>query len=99
MKRRIFKYKLKREVEQTIELPSNAEILCVKYDEDKHDICIWAIIDVTEKTVVPMKFFIIGTGWDIEEILSKYDLFYLGTIKEGIYIWHIFSECPQTIES
>lgn len=99
MKRRIFKYKLQSVVEQIIELPINSKVLCVRYDEEARNIFVWILVDMAEsEMIIPMKFFIAGTGWDIEEILSKYDLFYLGSVKEDPYVWHIFSECSLAVE-
>ena len=55
------------------------------------DICVWAIVDpeaeIDEKTEYDILQ--IGTGWDFsQDELDSME--FIGTVKEGPYIWHIF---------
>lgn len=34
-----------------------------------------------------IKFFLFGTGWDVPEGLT-----YVGTVFQGSYVWHIYTE-------
>ena len=69
--------------------------LSVGYDLSG-DICVWAIVDpeagVDEK--VEYDILQIGTGWDFSK--NELDsMEFIGTVKEGSYIWHIFVNQPD----
>ena len=60
------------------------------------DICIWAIVDpeagIDEK--VEYDILQIGTGWDFSQ--NELDnMEFIGTVKEGFYMWHIFVNQPN----
>ena len=60
------------------------------------NICIWAIVDpeagVDEK--VEYDILQIGTGWDFSQ--NELDsMEFIGTVKEGFYMWHIFVNQPN----
>ena len=68
--------------------------LSVGYDPSG-DICVWAIVDpeagVDEK--VEYDILQIGTGWDFSK--NELDsMEFIGTVKEGSYMWHIFVNQP-----
>ena len=60
------------------------------------DICVWAIIDpeagIDEK--VEYNILQIGTGWNFNQ--NELDnIEFIGTVKEGPYMWHIFVNQPD----
>jgi hypothetical protein len=73
--------------QQTIDMPSGAEIIHVDIQNGK--ICIWVICSTIVKTETRM-FYIIGTGHRIPEYVYKY----IGTVQiPGILdVWHIFEK-------
>ncbi len=79
----IYKYTLKPENIQQIELPIDFEILSVQMQED--DICLWAKVSAGISKV-KRTICIYGTGVNIKED----DLTHIGTVQDGIYVWHIF---------
>ena len=59
------------------------------------NICVWAIVDpeagIDEK--VEYDILQIGTGWNFsQDELDNME--FIGTVKEGSYIWHIFINQP-----
>lgn len=90
----IYKYKLNKSGINQIQMPMDASVISVGLDP-KDDICIWAIVD-TEKNMDTRTFFVAGTGWDItEELLEFSEINYLGTVKQGSFMWHIFEGIKQ----
>ena len=71
------------------------EWLSVGYDPSG-DICVWAIVDpeagIDEK--IEYDILQIGTGWDFNQ--NELDnMEFIGTVKEGPYMWHIFVNQPD----
>lgn len=69
--------------------------LSVDYDPSGN-ICVWAIVDpeagIDEK--VEYDILQIGTGWDFSQ--NELDnMEFIGTVKEGFYMWHIFVNQPN----
>lgn len=59
------------------------------------NICVWAIVDPEAKIDERVEYDIlqIGTGWDFnQDELDNME--FIGTVKEGSYIWHIFINQP-----
>ena len=83
---KIFKYILKIESTQEIYLPKEIKFLSVQMQYDI--LCVWARVDENSENV-PYIFHIYGTGQDCCNSL-KY--FYLGTIQQSSFVWHIFVE-------
>ena len=59
-------------------------------------ICVWAIVDpeagINER--VEYDILQIGTGWDFSQ--NELDnMEFIGTVKEGFYMWHIFVNQPN----
>ncbi len=85
----IWKYILKSEDEQIIEMPRGAEILTVQLQN--HALCLWAIVyEHVPKT--PRKIIIYFTGEEITK--DKNNLKYIGTcqLSDGKIIVHVFEE-------
>lgn len=87
MKKQIYKYKLKTAVNQTLNLPIGAEILCVQMQGE--NMCLWALVDPNadiEERIIE----IYGTGHPI-----NYDMGisrkYISTVQVNQYlVFHIF---------
>ena len=59
------------------------------------DICVWAIVDPEAEIDERVEYNIlqIGTGWDFDQ--DELDnMEFIGTMKEGSYMWHIFVNQP-----
>ena len=72
--------------------------LSASYDSSG-DICAWAIVDpeagIDEK--VEYDILQIGTGWDFSQ--NELDnMEFIGTVKEGFYMWHIFVNQPNRLK-
>ena len=81
----IWKFPLNRQY-QKIKAPIE-RFLAVQKQGDT--ICVWAVVD-PEKEDSSFGLFIIGTGWPLKELAEIGN--YIGTVQDGIYVWHIFSE-------
>lgn len=69
--------------------------LSAGYDSSKN-ICVWAIVDPEAETNEKVEYDIlqIGTGWDFsQDELDNME--FIGTVKEGSYMWHIFVNQPD----
>ena len=63
------------------------------------DICVWAIVDPEAKIDERVEYDIlqIGTGWDFSQ--NELDnMEFIGTVKEGPYMWHIFVNQPGKLK-
>ena len=59
------------------------------------NICVWAIVDPETEIDKRVEYDIlqIGTGWDFSQ--NEFDnMEFIGTVKEGPYMWHIFVNQP-----
>ena len=50
--------------------------------------CVWAIVD-HDRQPNRYKVSIIGTGWECSKIDASQ---YIGTVQQGMYVWHCFWE-------
>ena len=69
--------------------------LSTSYDPSG-DICVWAIVDPEAEIDEKVEYDIlqIGTGWDFSQ--NELDnMEFIGTVKEGFYMWHIFVNQPN----
>ena len=87
--RSVFKYALEIVHYQSVDMPHNAQILCVQPQRGKP--CIWALVNPTNP-VKARRFHIVETGHLIEDGDSER---YVGTVQivypmEGPLVWHIF---------
>ena len=60
------------------------------------NICVWAIVDPEAGIDERVEYDIlqIGTGWDFSQ--NELDnMEFIGTVKEGFYMWHIFVNQPN----
>ena len=82
----IYKYPLMAQVNK-IEMPL-ATILSVGLDPNNIP-CIWAIVDTNSEKETRI-FELFGTGWPLDDVIEEYHMYFLDTIKEGLYMWHVF---------
>lgn len=83
--RTIHKFTLDQNGKTTIEMPRGARILhCAPQGAE---IQLWAQVN-TDEPLVPRRFLIIGTGWELPDVPLKY----IGTVQISIFVWHIFEE-------
>lgn len=83
----IYKYPLTLPINK-IEMPQNAKILSIGFDPFNH-LCLWAKVntDAEKETRI---FELFGTGWPLDDADEEYHMYFLDTIKEEPYMWHVF---------
>lgn len=81
----IWKYPLNIADVQIVEMPLNAEILCVQMQGTSP--CLWALVN-PEDELAFRKIEIFGTGHSMLEANRKY----IGTVQShsGALVWHVF---------
>jgi len=82
---RIYKYKLGLVEHQVIELPKNFKPLRVEFQDEQ--LCMWAIVSYPELGRKNYDFYIVGTGWDKDDLD---ELTYISTVFKDGHVWHIF---------
>jgi hypothetical protein len=76
-----------------VEMPRNADILCVQTQNDHPQI--WAIVDDAAKLEI-RRLVVVGTGWDLPADLGRGE--YIGTFQtDGCFVWHVFATKPNAI--
>ena len=78
----IYKYQLTSQV-CTLTLPTGAEILTVKLQNEKPTL--WAVVNPNTSEVEERHICIIGTGWQVEDNME-----YITTYLDGYFVWHVF---------
>jgi hypothetical protein len=91
--KRIFKYPLAIEREQTLLLPRAATILCVQAQRGQAQL--WAAVD-DGAAIEARHIFMCGTGGVMPVDLSD-GATYLGSVQlnDGHFVWHFFEGSPQ----
>lgn len=82
------KYQIKNVIdwgEFTLELPLDAVVLSAQFQLTP---TLWIMVD-TDMPTESRKFFIIDTGREIEEGITKF-LRFIATIQDGPTAWHLF---------
>ncbi len=87
---KIYKYVLETTDSQYVNMPAEAEVLCVQTQHGTP--CIWARVDPDAPTH-PRRFLVFGTGHEI----TGYPGRYVGTyqIDGGALIFHVYEECQD----
>ena len=82
----IYKYPVKVDDEQIIQMPDDSEILSIQYQYGRP--YIWAMVD-TDKPSIPRKFGLVGTGHPCERLNNAK---YVGSfqMQNGALIFHLF---------
>ena len=83
----IFKYPLKIEDVQSIEISSEFKFLHLGYDP-QGNICIWMEVD-SEALKTSIKIYIFGTGKPLLDDMENIN--FLGTIKQDPFMWHVYA--------
>ena len=65
-------------------MPKNSKLLSVAMQGSS--LCLWALVD-TDYPMGTAQVRIFGTGWENSDVGS---LEFLGTVLDGIYVWHVF---------
>lgn len=86
--KRIFKYPLKVDDLQMVEMPSGAAILTVQTQNGVP--CIWAAVDPDAKRI-KRAFVTYGTGHPMDDGPAKH---YVGTyqLRDGALVFHVFTD-------
>ena len=84
--RTIYKYPLQITDYQTILIPEFALFTHIAMQYDKPTL--WLEVD-TSKPVESINILCFGTGMEIPESM---ELFHLGTVIDGDFVWHFYSE-------
>ena len=85
----VWKYQLKLEDEQLVEIPGIYESLCVKLQHGNP--CLWALVD-PEQPKKKVKIYCVGTGHATKFRME--DVIYIGTIliNNEYIVLHFFEE-------
>lgn len=81
----IYKYEIPLGDKPKLHLPKGGRVLSIQNQNDK--ICIWAIIDPSQKIIHEYELLIVGTGHQLPD-LTQYT--YLSSIQQGSFVWHLF---------
>ena len=81
--RRIYKYPLKVEPWQQVEMPAGSKILFV--GDQRGTPTLWADVDTANDTSATRCFAIIGTGHSVPDKAE-----YIGTANCGEFVWHVY---------
>lgn len=84
----VWKYTLKIQEEQIIEMPVSSKVLSVESQGD--EIVLYALVDKTAQETSKKTIRVYGTGHDIPESIHLFD--FLGTVKmyNGSLMFHVF---------
>lgn len=66
---------------------SNFKVLSTGLDP-AGELCVWIAVD-TLSGPKQIEFLVLGTGWAIP---ADRDLVFIGTVKQGPYMWHVFQD-------
>lgn len=85
MSKSIWKFQLHTTGVQTVEMPEDAEILCIQTQNEEP--CIWALVQ-PQNPRVKRSFAIFGTGHPIPTATGRY----IGTyqLRAGSFVFHCF---------
>jgi hypothetical protein len=81
----VWKYNLVAGAINTLALPANSQILCVKIQKD--DFCMWVLTDGKSQTI-NRRFIVVGTGHPFDAPIKEY----LGTTlsPDHTFVFHAF---------
>lgn len=85
----IHKFQIPIQDDFVLDLPLNAEVLCVQMQRDVP--CVWVLLDTKDLATIARRFRIIGTG---NPISDDEKLRHVGTFQtEGErFVWHLFED-------
>lgn len=82
-----WKYTLDIDDEQTIDIPHHARLLSVQMQ--RNALCLWAMVCPLNAPTA-RRFYIFGTGHELPSDILRLE--YLGTVQQGLLVWHVFVE-------
>lgn len=87
----IWKYPLKINDTNTIDMPEGARILCVQIQNGGP--CLWALVDTQSPIKVPRVIETFGTGHPMNDSLREY----IGTyqLHDGALVFHVFEQTDE----
>lgn len=87
----IYKYPIQPSAEKIeLKIPGGGPVISAGLDPTGQT-CVWAMAN-TEKENKPVNVYCVGTGWPLNWITAEVDrLEFIGTLKEGPYMWHVFT--------
>ena len=88
--RTIWKYQLDMVYRTVVEMPVGATVL--QFQNQGGVMTFWALVD-TEAPTEERIFYVAGTGKPFPEVAGE--LYYMGTVQERGYVWHIFEEATN----
>jgi hypothetical protein len=85
----IWKFPLRIDESQRIEMPKEASIITVQIQN--HKPCLWAVVDIDDGRVetVMRTFEIYGTGHSIRAE-PGFERYYVATFQQPPFVWHLF---------
>lgn len=85
MSRQVWKFPLEVTDSQCIQMPTDAEILCVQMQAGQP--CLWAQVD-PQAEKGPRYIWIVGTGHELPDFVMRY----IGTFQmhQGALVFHVF---------
>lgn len=86
----VYKYPIQPSAEKIeLSIPGGGPVISAALDPNGYP-CVWAIADTDEEEAV-VNVYCIGTGWPLDWCYEQEEVLqFIGTIKEGPYMWHIF---------
>lgn len=81
---KIYKWSVCPDKSMTLEMPITTKILPAVFMQGTN-LCFWGIVNETGK-MENRTFFIAGTGGEF----NGTDKEYIGSVQDGLYIWHLF---------
>lgn len=87
----IYKYPIEPSLEKIeLNIPGGGPVLSAGLDPMGVP-CIWAIANTDDSDEI-VTVYCVGTGWPLDWIMEEQDnLKFIDTIKQGVYMWHIFT--------
>lgn len=87
----VYKYPIQPSLEKIeLRIPGGGPILSAGLDPIGVP-CIWAIANTDDSDEI-VTVYCVGTGWPLDWIMEEQDnLNFVDTIKQGIYVWHVFT--------
>lgn len=87
----VYKYPIEPSIEKIeLSIPGGGPVLSAGLDP-MGTLCIWAIANTDEPDEI-VTVYCIGTGWTLDWVIEEQDnLNFINTIKQDMYIWHVFT--------
>lgn len=84
----IWKYPLKWQDEQVIEIPLCGNGILSAGPDPTGNVCVWAEVDTERESKYTCTFRIVGTGNPLLE--DNRDFVFVDTVVSGVFVWHVY---------